>query len=580
MLRTTLVVLGLALPAAVVLHGSGAEPLPPVSQWIPAEAVLTLEITRPDDLLDLVLNPPALSAIQALPVYQQKVAQPGMREFFEVVKFLEGRLDTDWQTGLRTLLGGGVTFAVVPDTGVLIFIEATDGAMLRELQQIIVTFAQGDTAKEGEPDRVASAEYRGVTGWRLADDQVHCIIGNRLIISNDDKALKAVIDLKEDTHRARLADLPAYQAARKAAGEGAAAVAFANVGVLKQHPPLRDVLAKNRNPLAVLLFAGILDALKASDYLAAGLHIAGNTLALETVVDGKATDPAGPASLVFAAGGATRVAPNLVVPRSIAALSFHRDLRSFYAAKDELFPERSSGLIFFENMMGIFFSGRDLTEEVLARTTPEVRLVVARQDYQQGTPQVQLPGFAAVFRLHDPESFGQVVEEAWQKALGLVNFTRGQKALPGMILDRSTHSDTRFSVARFSLADETDRENLDIRFNFSPALVTLGDYVVLSSTEALARDLIDAIRQEMRGTVQTLANTDSLVEVDTEQLAAVLEANRTGLVRQNMIEKGHSEDEAETEIDVLLALIRSLGKATLNVGSRGGRPQARLELHP
>ena len=33
-----------------------------------------------------------------------------------------------------------------------------------------------------------------------------------------------------------------------------------------------------------------------------------------------------------------------------------------------LFPERTSGLIFFENMMGIFFTGRDLTSEVLAET--------------------------------------------------------------------------------------------------------------------------------------------------------------------------------------------------------------------
>ena len=273
MLRTTIVVLGLGLPTAFVLSGSADERLPPVSQWIPANAVLTLEMPRPDDLLDLVLNPRTLAAIESLPAYQQKVAQPEMREFFEIVKFLEARLDTDWKTGLRGLLGGGVTLAVVPDTGVLIFIEATDGGMLRQLQQIIVTFARGDAAKAGQPNRVRSAEYRGVTGWRLGDDQVHCIIGNRLIISNNDEALKAVIDLsKENAHQASLATLPAYQAARKAAGDGAAAVAFANIGLLKQYPPLRDVLGENREPLAVLLFAGVLDALQASDFLAAGLH--------------------------------------------------------------------------------------------------------------------------------------------------------------------------------------------------------------------------------------------------------------------------------------------------------------------
>ena len=57
--------------------------------------------------------------------------------------------------------------------------------------------------------------------------------------------------------------------------------------------------------------------------------------------------------------------PHLDVPRQIAGASVYRDLHGFYAAKDDLFPERTSALIFFENMMGIFFSGKDLTEEVL-----------------------------------------------------------------------------------------------------------------------------------------------------------------------------------------------------------------------
>ena len=65
--------------------------------------------------------------------------------------------------------------------------------------------------------------------------------------------------------------------------------------------------------------------------------------------------------------------PNLCVPRQIAGISLYRDLNAFYAAKDQLFPERTSGHDFFENMMGIFFSGRDLTARSSARLGPEVR---------------------------------------------------------------------------------------------------------------------------------------------------------------------------------------------------------------
>ena len=121
-----------------------------------------------------------------------------------------------------------------------------------------------------------------------------------------------------------------------------------------------------------------------------------------------------------------------MVPRQVAGLSLYRDLHAFYASKDQLFPERTSGLIFFENMMGIFFTGRDLTEEVFAETRPEVRLVVAAQAYDKavGTPLVQFPAFAARHPYEAPEEFARVAEEAWQKAVGLTAVSAASRPSP------------------------------------------------------------------------------------------------------------------------------------------------------
>src|SRR5664279_2378148 len=151
----------------------------------------------------------------------------------------------------------------------------------------------------------------------------------------------------------------------------------------------------------------------------------------------------------------TGLLPPLTVPGTIASLSLYRDLHSFYAAKNALFAERTSGLIFFENMMGIFFSGIDLTEGVLSEVRPDVRVVVAKQQYDPavGTPATQVPAFAAVLRLKDPKRFGETVEEAWQKAIGLVNFTRGQQALPGLIIDKANQGAVSYTHLR---AHETD----------------------------------------------------------------------------------------------------------------------------
>jgi len=233
--------------------------------------------------------------------------------------------------------------------------------------------------------------------------------------------------------------------------------------------------------------------------------------------------------------------------------------------------------------MGIFFSGRDLTNEVMAELRPEIRFIVAAQEYDPaiGTPTVRLPAFAAVFRVRHPKEFGDVIEEAWQKAVGIVNVGSGQKGQSGLIMDRDVYHGTRYSFARFSAprTDEKDKTRLlPTQYNFRPSLAQLNDYVILSSTDELAKDLIDAIQKETGQPVAEVAGTNTLAELDLVQLSTLLTANRANLVRQNMVEKGNSQDEAEGEIGAILAITQQLGRALLATGCSYGKSWARVEL--
>jgi hypothetical protein len=272
--------------------------------------------------------------------------------------------------------------------------------------------------------------------------------------------------------------------------------------------------------------------------------------------------------------------PNFAVPRQIASLSLYRDLHKFYAAKDRLFPERTSGLVFFENMMGIFFTGRDLTDEVLAEIMPDVRFVVAEQEYnpQLGTPQVQLPGFAVVFRMKDPDKFAPIAEEAFQKALGLVNFTRGQKAEPGLIIDRPVYGNIKYTVAAFAAPRPTDGGPIGLHFNFQPVLAMPQKYVVLSSTEGLARDLIDALKEEAAEDVQPLAGMHSLLTLDGSRLASILRANQETMILKNMVEKGATRDQAAAELNLGLKIAETIRQVSLSVGVRDSQTRAKLEV--
>ena len=574
------VTLGLVLLSVVLQPVFAAENELPAIQCIPDNAIVALEVTQPEAVLNLAFSEGVIESVSSMPAYQRLAAQAGFRQFLGIIGYLETRLGTKRQAALETLLGGGVTLAVCPKDTFLLIIEAENGPLLENLHQILLEGAKTRAEEDGNPDRVRSAEYRGVTGWTFNGEEMHAVVGNRLLMSNKPDGLKNMVDLSLGSGGGNLGSLEAYKTAKQAAGPDAAAVAFVNMAVLNQVPSIRENLSQGPNPLASLLIPGITEALAGSNWLAVGLRVEGEELLLDAVVDDKSAGPSGPAPFAWPSEPDEGIFPNLKVPHQIASFSFYRDLHAFYAAKDELFPERTSGLILFENMMGIFFSGLDLTEGVLVETRPEVRVVVAEQQFNLvgGKPRVQYPGVAAVLRLRDPEGFGEVVEEAWQAALGLINFTRGQQGLPKMIIDRPIHSDVKFTTAYFSSAQEDDKTAMDARFNMRPALVRLGDYLVLSSAESLARDLIDALKEELAGSVDALDKIHSLAEVDGRQLAAILSVNRESMVRQNMVGEGNTRAEAESSIDLLTTLAGFVKRLELTIGAEDGQSKADVEL--
>jgi hypothetical protein len=572
--------IGVALLVAAVasVNVSAADEMPPAAQWLPAGALVAIEISAPGDVLDLALSDNMIEAAYAIPGLQQAKQGGGLEQFKAIVGYFEASLGTDWKTATRTLLGGGATLAAYPDQSVVLVVDSKDAELLEKFRDFTTTAAKGEAAKNGNAADINSREYRGVTGWTFGKKEAHAVIGSRLIVASKSEALKKVVDLREDGG-ASLADQTEYKAAKAAAGPKADGFLMVNMGVLKQVPDFQKGLDNFGNPVGSLLLAGVAESVQAANVVTLALDVDGDTISLTAVSDGKVDVEK--SSVAFAqTGDGSGALPNLKVPGFLAGFSFYRDMHSFYAAKDDLFPDRTGGLIFFENMMGIFFSGRDLTDEVLAETEPEIRILVAEQKYDEniGTPKTQIPAFAAILRMKNPEKFSVVMEEAWQKAVGLVNFTRGQNAEPGLIIDRPSHGDTKFTVARFAAPKVEERTDADMRFNFNPALAMPNGYLVLSSTEGLARDLIDALKNEASETLAGIKEVHSLAELDGTNLASILSTNREQLVRNNMIEEGNSRSQAEGAIDTLLAIVGHLGQTKFEIRNESGATQARFVI--
>ena len=573
--RATLAAAILVLAVSAGAMGQEDTPLPAADTWVPDKALIVLNVARPGALLDFALSPKLIAAVEASPAYKAAAAKPGFTGLQNGIRFLEGGLKTDWKTAIRRFSGGGMTGAVGPGGASLLIIEAADAEILAGLHRLALLVTRGEAEKKGLKDPVSSVRHGEVTIWSLGPTEAHAIVGRRVMISNRVDVIKAALDLRGKGVGKSIVSLPAYRQAMKAAGAGAAAALYVNTAVLNKLPKVAKALAAESNPLVALLAGPVTEAFSTSSWAALSLRAKGDTLTIDAVADGT-TGAAGAAK--FALAGAAM--PNLVVPRRIAAMSLYRDLRGFYAAKDTLFPERTSGLIFFENMMGIFFTGRDLTDEVLAELGPHVRMVVAEQAYDAeiGTPAVQFPAFALVVPMKNPEKFSRVMEEAWQKALGLVNFTRGQKAEPGLIIDRPVHAGTKYTVAAFGAPEKKGGKAIDVRFNFRPALASSNGYLILSSTDALAEDVMDALAGEKARSAGPRTGTHSAIEIDGKQLASILHANRANFIRQNMVEKGNTRAQAEGEINTLVTVVKHVAGVSLTFGAARDRSKATVRI--
>ena len=573
----------LAMPASLlsllfVASSIRGEDLPPMVQWIPADAPIMVEVSEPMALMGPLLSPEfGKSVTTALEIGK---ANAKLEQFQAVVTVLEAQLGTDWRTALRQLAGKGLSFCVGPSGATLLIADGEDEKLLSKLNDIIWQFASAGANQQDQPETADSRDYRGVKTWKIGTNEVHALLGPRLLLGNQMSFLHQVLDLRTNTGERTLASSAVFKAARDAVGKEAVASVFLNLQALRGAPGLKKALEEDGNPVTALLLADAKAALRSASWLALGVYVSGEKLILKTYTDGAAPEASKWTSFSTPQGVGAGLLPPLKVPGTIASLSLYRDLHSFYAAKDALFPERTSGLIFFENMMGIFFSGIDLTEGVLSEVRPDVRVVVAKQQYDHavGAPATQVPAFAAVLRLKEPQRFGETMEEAWQKAIGLANFTRGQKALPGLIIDKASQDGVKYTISYYRPPADKSSGAVDTRYNFRPSLARPGDYVILSSTDALARDLIDAVKKAPSTPVSMSSSANSLMEIEGPALSAILEANREPMVRKNMVDKGDSREKAENDIGVLLAALGHLDHASLTLRRDAGRPQAQLEI--
>jgi hypothetical protein len=257
--------------------------------------------------------------------------------------------------------------------------------------------------------------------------------------------------------------------------------------------------AKSDNPAAELLLGGILSVLERASLTTGAVYLEDTGLRLAINLPYDADDLPEARQYYFGEKGAGRALPPLAVRDRLAAVTWYREIDQMWLRRSDLFDENvNAKLAEADSNLTTVFAGLDFGREVLGALRPQAQFIVAAQRFDEAkgrTPKIQLPAFALVTQLKEPEKMQRQLKVSFQSLIGLVNLGAGQQKLPQLELESEKIEGGYIVSSSYDyLADDAEVSN-DIIYNFSPSVAFVGDYYIIASTRSLALEIVKSLGQ-------------------------------------------------------------------------------------
>ncbi len=546
------------------------------AQLFPPTITFYAELRDPGRLLDLVLHHPLRKSLESLDGVQEAYERQGFLDLKAIVAVVESQLGATWPKLLTSAAGQGAAVGFDAKTkGVALVIKGQNETTGARLVEKIVSLARQDASNKGAPDPVQTAEYRGVAAYTM-NQATLAVSGAWIVVANNSDLGKLVVDNLLDESDSTLAADPQFRAARTAAPEDAAVWGYVNVAALREAGVAPNLYAgKPVNPGAEVLVGGILSDLQYTPFATAAVSVDEDKIRVEfaTPYDHKWIPET--RYYFFGAEGNGVAPPRLRANHTILSVGTYRDLSQMWLRAGDLFDEQvNNQLAEAESGLSTLLSGKDFAEDVLGSFQPEFQLVVVRQEPGDGPqPAIKLPAFAIVFQLKEPDAMRAEFRRTFQSLVGFFNVVGAMNGQPQLDLDMEKGDDYQIVFGTYVHRTSDDPARLPIQFNFSPAIAFVGDRFIISSTLPLARELVTADVSAQTPS----ANSEAVV--DFQALRDVLADNRGQLVAQNMLTSGHTNEEAEKDVGVLVDLVGLLRDASLKFTNGDQTMRIQLELH-
>ena len=544
---------------------------------LPNSTIVYAEMPQPQKLLDTVLDHPSVAEILAHPDYKKALEAPQAQEVLKVLQLVEDKLGMKWRPAVNKLTGGGIYVGFdLPSLGVAVLTKSTDPELAKKAIDTVLELARADAASNGRVDPVSTDEHKGFKIYSVGPVQ-YVNLGPYLVTTNKPLLTRLVIDTFKEENPSLASD-EQFQEVIKVRPANPTAWVYADLRPVRALGILKTALnKKSDNPPAEILAGGILGALPDAPYATAWLEVDQGRIALSASVPGDAPALAKKREFFFGADGKGSALPLLNPKETALSISTFRDFSSMWKNAPDLFDDGvNAGFAAAESQLTTLFAGRNFRDDILANLEPGMQIVVTRQHYADGSPvpAVKLPAGALVVKMKNPAETSRMFKITFQSLVGFLNITGGMNGLSPLEQNfDKVGSGTVYSAEYLPPKDGNTKEAA-IHYNASPTVAVVGDKFIIATSKALAIELADLIQKD----TAPLAGVNTTLKMDGQVVRQMLVDNRSSLVAQNMLQKGHGQEPAEKEIDALLKAMLGLESSSLQLLSKDKTLQVTLEL--
>lgn len=557
--------------AALLLTGAYFQGPAVLSAWgqdaaelLPDSTIAYLDVRKPTELRKEIEQHAIAKQLLALPQVKEFYGSKEFIQFRLVQWMLEWQLGATWRKAIDELAGDGIAIAIDGESqGLVVLLHGREEAKVEKFLNGLLKIAKDDAKKKGNEDSIKESEYRGIKAYRIDQARV-AQVKNWVVITNKDETGKELIDSLLDGRSDKLSDNGNFKESMGTLSEDSAIRVFVDLKEMRERKIAEKLFAgKADDFFGELLLGGVLEVLPNTDYAVAQISVG------EAKLEGEIKLPFGPKSITesryhfFGENAVGRAPVPLNVPGAIASLTAYRNISDMWLRAGDLFNDKvNEDLANADNTLTTIFSGNDFGEDILGAVRPEFQLVVAKHEFEleKGIPAVQLPGFAMVFELKDPEKRKEL-RRVFHSLLGFLNITAAMEGNPQIDIDVEKVDGNEMVTGYYVIKKgETKREGLQIQYNFSPTVAFVDNRFILSSTRQLADSAIKALGA--KEDLKLMPNSNTWLEVDGNGVLEAIQKNREQLINNNMLEEGNTRQKAENEIDLVEKVAAMFKRAT------------------